>query len=360
MLLICGYILHWEWMGLGNFTSPPHQVNTDFQREKTFWDWLQLLFIPAVIAFGSLWFTRTQQENERKIAERRAENDQKISLDNQREQSLQIYLDKISELLFDRKLLSSIPGEEVRSLARARTIALLHSLDANRKGAIIQFLYEANLITKDQKTNVGILNLEGADLIGAYLPYVRLKGIDLSQTLMPMSNLNGTNLEGAILSRAILSGSKIGGANLSSADLNGAVLTGCKMGEINLSNANLSKARLGEIGPGVDIPGYDTLIKFKSESESLVIENYKGAYVGYSDLSGANLEGADLNRTNLIQTNLSGANLTMANLSGSKLDRANLSGADLTGANLNSVDLRSAHYSSLQLQKAKSIIGIHT
>ena len=35
---------------------------------KPFWDWLQLLGIPLVLAFGALWFNRATSRNEQEIA----------------------------------------------------------------------------------------------------------------------------------------------------------------------------------------------------------------------------------------------------------------------------------------------------
>lgn len=39
---------------------------------KTLWDWLDLLIVPAVIGLGALWANWTFQENEHRRAEREA------------------------------------------------------------------------------------------------------------------------------------------------------------------------------------------------------------------------------------------------------------------------------------------------
>src|SRR5438132_4198600 len=62
---------------------------------KTLWDWLQLLFIPAVLSLGAIWFTARQN------------HDLQITRDNQRETMLQTYLDKMSELLLHENLRTS-------------------------------------------------------------------------------------------------------------------------------------------------------------------------------------------------------------------------------------------------------------
>ncbi len=51
---VLGYIFNWDWVGLGPFVSPTHPKDSDFQRGKTLWDWLQLLIIPLVQAQGQI------------------------------------------------------------------------------------------------------------------------------------------------------------------------------------------------------------------------------------------------------------------------------------------------------------------
>ncbi len=78
LVIFGGYKFNWDWTG---FNRP----------SKTLWDWLQLfgvLAIPVVVGFGAVWFTTRQG----KVAD--AENK-----DNQRENALQAYIDKLSELL---------------------------------------------------------------------------------------------------------------------------------------------------------------------------------------------------------------------------------------------------------------------
>src|SRR6266436_4435470 len=105
---------------------------------KTLWDWLNLLgvlAIPVVVGFGAVWFTTRQG----KVAD--AENK-----DNQREAALQAYIDKISELLLEKHLRESQPNDELRKIVRVRTMTVLRGLDSLRKGSVLQFLYESDLI----------------------------------------------------------------------------------------------------------------------------------------------------------------------------------------------------------------------
>src|SRR6266567_783495 len=113
---------------------------------KSLWDWLQLLIVPLALAVAALVFQLANTRTERQIARQRYEQDQHIALDKQREDLLQAYLDRMSELLLKESLRTS-PSEEVRNVARVRTITVLTQLDARRIGYVFTFLREAGLIS---------------------------------------------------------------------------------------------------------------------------------------------------------------------------------------------------------------------
>src|SRR5207253_922099 len=66
LLLLVEYRLNWEWSW------------TDFST-KTLWDWLQLLFIPIMLAIGGFWLNQIQKSREEKTTEQRAEIEQKAA-----------------------------------------------------------------------------------------------------------------------------------------------------------------------------------------------------------------------------------------------------------------------------------------
>ncbi len=114
---------------------------------KYLWDWLELLIIPFVLALGALWLERSERISDRKIAAERREDDKKIAEDQQREAALQAYIDKMTELLLDKEhpLRKSKPNDEVRVVARTRTLATLRKLDPDRgRGCCCVFYTRAN------------------------------------------------------------------------------------------------------------------------------------------------------------------------------------------------------------------------
>jgi Pentapeptide repeats (8 copies) len=137
-------------------------VNVPGLRGKTLWDWLQLLIIPLGLAIIALVFQLANSRTEQQIAQQRYEQDQQIALDKQRQDLLQAYFDRMSELLLKEKLRSSEDDAEVRTIARVRTITVLTQLDARRIGYVFAFLGEASLMSTTSNDNV--VNLGDADL----------------------------------------------------------------------------------------------------------------------------------------------------------------------------------------------------
>jgi hypothetical protein len=187
------------------------ETTTTNQSAKTLWDWLQLGGTIA-IPFALLYFERREQRRSEKRAEdedKRAKDELKqveqqikrekeIANSSLREQALEAYIDRISDLLIDKDLGLLIRGftveksvigilkydklkndsdpeslkrDTVLDIARARTLSVLRCLDGDgeRKISVIQFLDETELIS--------YLDFEDADLrdVKNFSPNVILK-----------------------------------------------------------------------------------------------------------------------------------------------------------------------------------------
>ena len=163
-------------------------VINGFFVHRELWDWLKLLIVPAVLAAGGIWFNRQQRVQELQTADRRAQDE-----------ALQAYLDQMSDLLIPNKdqpsLYDKDSPDSLRSVARARTLTVLARLDGERKGRVVQFLFEAGLIDKGHP----ILDLRGADLKEAILKGASLSEADLSETDLSGADLTKVDLHGANL-----------------------------------------------------------------------------------------------------------------------------------------------------------------
>ncbi|MEM9809243.1 MAG: pentapeptide repeat-containing protein, partial [Cyanobacteria bacterium P01_D01_bin.56] len=116
------------------------------------------------------------------------------------------------------------------------------TLDNSRKGQVIRFLYDQELIFSEREImrreeELGAsqsdrsvfrqVNLGGLDLVNVNLSSAFIPGIDLANTTLKNGNLRNTNLVHADLS----------GADLSNADLSGADLSNTILYATNLQGA---------------------------------------------------------------------------------------------------------------------------
>lgn len=183
------------------------------------WDWLNLLFAPVLVTVLPLVI----------IGQHREQHNETDSEDSdQQEAALQAYLDRMSDLLLNKGLRASQPGNDVREVARAWTLTDLQRVGKDRKGFVLQFLHESCLIYKDKV----IIDLSESDLRWADLRHVKLKGADLSRV-----DLSGADLSNSDLSNSDLSEANLSGANLSEANLIGAKLRGTDLNGANLRDA---------------------------------------------------------------------------------------------------------------------------
>ncbi len=175
--------LGWEWLGFGE------------KGTKTGLDLIQFLVVLSIpIAIAVVGYLVTESQEQRA-----------------QDEALQAYLERMGNLLLDEELLSSQEGDEVRTLARARTLTILGQVDGTHKRSVVLFLYESQLIL-----------LRESQLIQQDLPTVVISGADLSD---------------ANLSEAVLDLANLSDANLSGADPSG--VTGVSTEDLEAATSNL-------------------------------------------------------------------------------------------------------------------------
>jgi uncharacterized protein YjbI with pentapeptide repeats len=244
IVLFGGYKLNWAWTGFNGVDKT----------DKTLYDWLQLLIIPAIIAFVGLWYSQVQKNTEQKIAD-----------DNQKEEALQGYINEMSTLLLEKNLRKSNAEDEVSIIGSVRTLTVLRRLDKFRKRAVIEFLYESGLIQKGKcviklkkaqlhEANLSLMDLHDADLHGAFLFGSDLRRANLCGSDLSEADLDSANLENADLTNADLSDANLWFANLEESDLTDADLSNANLDYVFLkgavfTNEQLEKAKLLTYAP---------------------------------------------------------------------------------------------------------------
>lgn len=293
-------------------------------RERSGFEWMQFaVSIAVTLLLGGLTWKQGQiniQQNQN--AEKSRIQQEELAKQNHFDEILSNYLNQITYLMVEGDLRQSNEGSEARSAARAITLNALRQLDGNqngnRKGELLKFLYEADLIGGCQSTSEvtkvcpAIVELSEAKLDGAtYERPLFIAGADLDQARLRNAYLPGIWLDKAEMNGVRLEGAVLTGAILTDAQMEGANLTGVQLASARLHRANLTKA---------------------------ILE--------HAVLNGAKLQGAILTEANLEGAQLQGATLTKANLKGAILQGADLRGANLSEAKLQGANLKGAIYDS--------------
>ncbi len=117
------------WTGFGSTVIASLQT-------KTVWDWMELLLMPLVLVGGVLLLTRSRRQIESRRSEENASVEREIASDNQKEEAVQAYFDRMADLVLKEKL-SKFSPEEVKTVARVRTLTILRGLDSKRKGRVL-------------------------------------------------------------------------------------------------------------------------------------------------------------------------------------------------------------------------------
>jgi uncharacterized protein YjbI with pentapeptide repeats len=270
------------------------------------------------IATLGLAFNRSEKLRDQAVTQERIKVDRDIAAEQRSEQLLQMYFDRMSDLLLNHNLRESAAGSEARAVAHSRTLTAIRSLDANRKTFLLDFLFKSGLIEIESV----VVPLNGVDLSG-----LDLHRSDLNHAYLGEVNLSKTNLRRANLFAANLFNSDMRGTNLIRAALFKAMLVGAKLDKAELDEADMTEADM--VGTSLREAG-------------LHGAKFRGAKLINADFAGAKLADADFSSTAFAITDLSGASFKGADLTGTRFVGAYLYGADFTGTTMTNADFTDA------------------
>jgi len=257
-IVVTGYLQPgWSWTGLRD----------DSKKPKTLWDWLGLLIIPLVIAAGGYAINEAQASREKKKAAADEKQAKELAADVRNAESLRAYLQQMSGLIATNKLATS-DDPSLRGLATSLTLTVLRQLDRTRKGQVVQFLVDAELLAGEDGVidtygaNLRKANLRGAYLQGAYFNQADFDGADFHGAILDETDFADSNLRGANFSEAgyiddetdpaSFDGTCLTEARFTNAVLSGASLVGAEGRDVNFSgadfdNADFTKAQLANV-----------------------------------------------------------------------------------------------------------------
>jgi selenocysteine lyase/cysteine desulfurase len=111
-------------------------------RGMTLRNWLELLVVPlALVGIGLLF--EMQQADRQQATEKQQ---QALAEQRAQDEALQAYLNQMSQLMLERKLLEAEQGDPVHTLAQARTSTVILRLDAEHNESVIRFLSDTGTV----------------------------------------------------------------------------------------------------------------------------------------------------------------------------------------------------------------------
>ncbi|WP_339729031.1 pentapeptide repeat-containing protein [uncultured Gimesia sp.] len=234
---------------------------------------------------------------------------------------------------------------------------ILVGLSLCAKYIYVPFFWRANL--EGAELNEVILrgcDLQKANMYKAIMNEADLSGSDLNGADLRESSLNGTDLSRNNLEGADLSGAHLEGASFRGADLKGAYFIGAHLEKASFESLERSinqwngNGRINE-----NLAAHETRLEGAVFSHAYLQDASFSVKANLNDIdfSAAHLEGARLGNAHLERSDFSGAYLEGADLAGAHLEGANFSKSHMRGANLWKADLKGANLSAANLEGAR-------
>jgi putative effector of murein hydrolase LrgA (UPF0299 family) len=198
-------------------------------RERKLWDWQDLLFVPITVALIASLITLYQSTRQQKVENHRAKEARELEALQSERDITQAYLEDMGTFMLERDLRTADENDDVRLLARARTLSVLDSVSGDRKVRVLEFMSETQLIQFRSHDRPPIISLKFANLRETHLVNrFILSNTDLDRVELTDAKLTGAKLTDATLTKADLRGANLSGTDLSGANLSGADLSGAK------------------------------------------------------------------------------------------------------------------------------------
>jgi uncharacterized protein YjbI with pentapeptide repeats len=198
--------------------------------------------------------------------------DYQIAQEQKHQEILTDYFSKMQDLIVETKKIKETSGykeshpkdkeanllPEFRSTAQALTLSVLEQLDGKRKGKVIIYLAESQLITVDNNkpSTEPEINLYGANLKGMVLNDVdRVETVDKKPLRVAINGADMTDstiknvrlFEGSRLRESDFSQANLTDVYLTGADMQGAKFIKSQMTNVDLSNTNLTSANFDNV-----------------------------------------------------------------------------------------------------------------
>jgi hypothetical protein len=338
-VIIYGYRVKAAWVGVSG---------------KTVWDYLDLLFVPAVLAIGATvgasWFNLEQSKRQTAAEKEQAKAAEDAETQRAQSDALQAYITEVGNLITEYIELSTEQPELQSDITDAES----KHAEAEREYAEAEREYAAKLIDLERTQNEYEEEIKymleqppapGAPGYGKRWVNPKYYRELIEDRAREVENYRRRSEGGArqaeILRRELASVKQRARGSENRYTVRRSVIRAQTLTALE---------RVGE-------QHKRAIMRLLSEAEVVQVE------VGTDEeriiqLRDADFSGADLTYMHLAQNSLQSIRFTKANLAGTNLTNANLSNADLTDADLSNANLTNARVTQDQLAKCKSLSGV--
>ena len=203
--------------------------------DKSLFDWSDAVATPIIVVVIAGIFGLIALR-----AGKRAQVERELQDDRAREETLSSYLDRIAELVLEKGLAKSEIDSPERAIALALTHAALRTLDGPRKGLLVRFLNDLQLIRNGR----AVVPLTLADLTNSNLSSADLRACDLSGANLRDAYLYNSDLRESNLENCVLTDADLHGCNFENCVLTNRQLAQCAdLDEAILPNGDLATAQ---------------------------------------------------------------------------------------------------------------------
>ncbi|CAF0960353.1 unnamed protein product [Didymodactylos carnosus] len=238
-------------------------------RDHSWFEWLNLLsniLVPTIIGILTIIYSVNQiqttdqrSENDLKLANMKQQHDLYLFIEHQRQRILIDYQHELTQLYlqYASDLNDDNDDEVPRTVARTITLHSLQELDSIRKGHVIKFLYDLNLLMTNHQPSI---NIYDADLTNTILPNIynvynsinlsriilqnaTLKQISLVNANFDHATMDNANLQSSNCVNASFAFSQLQSTNFMNVDVTDAIFSNANLHSSNITNEQLLKAK---------------------------------------------------------------------------------------------------------------------
>ncbi|CAF1518023.1 unnamed protein product [Didymodactylos carnosus] len=237
------------------------------------------------------------------------------------------YIKEICQLLIENK---NDTNNIIATVIRANTLIVLRRLDPKRKRLIIQFLYEAKLITKDNNpVDLSDAELNNVDFTNSIFNSIKLTGVYLINSTFVNTQLTNSDLSSSYLKQANFQYAKI---------------TDCNFNYTHLQQAQFSQSN---IAYGSFYQSNLTLANFSS------CEIFNSTFIS-ADLNSSIFLSCGIDKVDFSSAQLLYTRALMSNIRSIKIDGSTLFQSTIfTQCELFDIDFSKAHFHETHFIQSK-------